>query len=48
MLCELSLDHHRITVTAVAQRVEGFQQITKCEHCGGWNGINYVMRQQAA
>lgn len=47
MLCELSPDHEQVTVTALQRRESGYRLVTKCEKCGGWNGVNYVLRQAA-
>jgi len=52
LLFELSPRHENITVTALARRDAGYHQdfdcVEKCEHCGGFNGIRYTLRQQAA
>lgn len=48
MLCELSPEHVGVTVVPLTRRELGYCQVKKCEHCGGWNGIRYAMRQQAA
>lgn len=47
ILFELSTNHEHITVTALARREGGFTAVKKCEHCGGWNGVNYELRRVA-
>lgn len=47
ILCELSLEHEHITVTAIPRKMPGFKSIEKCSHCGGFNGIQYELRRAA-
>jgi hypothetical protein len=48
MLCELSPDHHNVRVTALPSRQPGYDQVKKCQHCGGWNGVRYDYVKRAA
>lgn len=47
MLCELSPAHQPVVV-ALPRRMDGYDLVKKCEHCAGWNGVNFGQRQQAA
>lgn len=47
ILCELSAEHTNVTVTALPRQMPGFKNIEKCAHCGGYNGIQYELRQAA-
>lgn len=47
ILFELSPDHDHISVTALTRRESGYKFVHRCKHCGGWNGINYTVKQVA-